>query len=274
LAAAALQAGEYDLIIGCGGDGTINQIVNGMMRGRCCTPLAILPAGTVNDFAYSMKLPTDPEKFCDMVKTGHTRLVDLGLANNHYFVNVAAFGMFTDVAHRTSPDHKSVLGKFAYYLQGMREAQELFTSIKLQMVSEEKNIASGDFMICIISNTMSVGNMRRLMSKASVDDGMLDVLLIKRPQLPVPFRDLTSPGDFLDKLIYRGIEIDPSFIYFQTRKVEFHVLDEKTTDLDLDGEGHGSLPVAVEIVPAALRLMIDDPVYDKLDIQPLLPDAF
>ncbi len=255
LAAQALQPGEYDLLIGCGGDGTINQLVNGLMKGRSQIPLAMLPAGTVNDFAYSMRLPTEPDKFCEMIQTGKVQMVDLGRANDNYFVNVAAFGMFTDVAHKTSADDKSIMGKLAYYLQGMREAQELFSSIPVEMRSAEKNI-NGNFMVCLISNSPSVGNIRRLMSKAKVDDGLLDVLLLKRKQMPIQTKDLAAPAAFLEKLVRGELENDPGLVYFQTAQVDFHTNEQVKAELDLDGEAYGFLPVHIEAVPQALRLLV------------------
>ncbi len=254
-AAKSLRPGEYDLLIGCGGDGTLNQLVNGIMKGGCRIPLAMLPAGTVNDFAYSLRLPCDADNFCRMVQAGQYKKVDLGMANDNYFVNVAAFGMFTDVAHKTSAENKSVLGKMAYYLQGVREVQELFSTLPVEMRSAEKNIR-GDFMVCIVSNSPSVGNIRRLMSKAKVDDGLLDVLLLKRKQMPIQPRDLTAPFNLLEKLIKREIENDPGLVYFQTRQVDFYTPADIRAELDLDGEAYGFLPLSIRTIPEALTLLV------------------
>ncbi|MEG1537760.1 MAG: diacylglycerol kinase family lipid kinase, partial [Clostridiales bacterium] len=250
LAAQSIKPGQYDLLIGCGGDGTINQLVNGIIKGNSRIPLAILPAGTVNDFAYSLHLPTEVDRFCEMVKTFRLKQVDVGRANGNYFINVAAFGMFTDVAHTTSADFKSVLGKLAYYLQGVKEAQNIFSTFPVSMQSNEKNI-NGDFMLCLISNSQSVGNMRRLMSKAKVDDGLLDVLLLKRKQLLPQLRELADPANLLDKLLKGELENDPSLVYFQTAKVQFTMPAGQTTELDLDGEAYGHLPVTIEAMPRA-----------------------
>ena len=251
--AAQLQPGEFDLVIGCGGDGTINEIIHGLMRGGCGTPLAILAAGTSNDFAYSMKLPQDPEEFCRMVQDNQQRLVDVGLANGRYFINVASFGMFTEIAHTTDQEIKGALGKLAYYLNGLISAPEQLSTLIPVRISSPEHTMEAELKICLIANSMSVGSLRKLMHKADVSDGKFDVLLIKKKALIPRDIDLTSyvlNGDFLN---------DPAIQYFQTDQISIEPLrpeQGEKIDLDLDGEFCGHLPLEVKVLHKALPLLI------------------
>lgn len=249
--AAESRADEYDFIIGAGGDGTFNEIVNGLMDSGSGLPLAMLPGGTVNDFAYYLHLPTEPDEFCRMLRQGVLRQVDLGWANGHYFVNVAAFGMFADVAYKTRNRDKSVLGKLAYYLQGMRDAPEqLFSSMQLETCCDGETIQS-EALVCVVANSSSVGGARNLIGKARVDDGLLDLFLLSKP-------DAASLGETFQNLLSgeglrRGLIQQRQF-----KEATFCVLDEKPVELDLDGENRGLLPLTVRVAPQALTLFVPE----------------
>ncbi len=252
--AASLTADGCDLVIGCGGDGTINEIIHGLMETGSSVPLAILAAGTTNDFAYSLRLPQDPDGFCRMVRAGESCLVDVGLANGRYFINVAAFGMFTEIAHTTQQASKNDLGRLAYYLNGLKSAPaQLAKHIPVRIESEEYRLEEGEIKICLIANSMSVGSIRRLMYKAQVSDGKFDVLLIRsRPVLPKdkdPVQYVLS-GEFLS---------DPAIHYFQTDHIRIDSPIGEQVPLDLDGEFCGHLPLEVRVCPQALRVMIPPP---------------
>jgi len=250
-AAAAAQAGEYDFIIGAGGDGTFNEIANGLMDSGSGLPLAMLPGGTINDLAYYLNLPTEPEEFCRMINHGALREVDLGCANGRYFVSAAAFGMFADIGYKTDNRDKSVLGKMAYYLRGMRDLPEqLFSSMQLEICCGGENI-TGEALVCIIANSPSVGGARNLISKAKVDDGLFDLFLFRKPDagyLSETFQSLLN-GEWLGLGIIQQRQIS---------EATFRTLDGKQVELDLDGENCGMLPLTMKVVPKALKLFAPD----------------
>ena len=260
-AAAAVSADDYDLIIGAGGDGTLNEIVNGLMEGGSGLPLAMLPGGTVNDFAYYMDLPTEAEDFCRMLRQGSVQEVDLGRANGRYFINVAAFGMFADVAYKTKNRDKSILGKLAYYMQGMRDVPEqLFSTMQL---TAEYGEAFGDMeaLVCIIANSSSVAGVRRFINNAKVDDGLLDLFLVTKPALQTlseTFRGLFS-GEGQGMGIVRQQQIS---------RGSFLLRDDKTVEVDLDGEKCGTLPLTIEVAPKALKLFV--PATDTKPLKNIL----
>lgn len=252
--AAALSPGAYHLVLACGGDGTINEVVNGLMESRCGIPLAILAAGTSNDFAYSMHLPDGADEFCDMVRAGYYRAIDVGRANKQYFINVAAFGMFTEVSHKTDQEAKNRFGKLAYYMHGLKEAPEqLMSSIPLKVHSAEVSM-EGEFHICLIANSMSVGSIRRLMLHADVSDGRFDVLLVKKKGLMLPLAEIIS------RLLAHEVDKDdPQTLYFQTTHIEFDSPLRDQIELDLDGDEAESLPLTIDILPGAIQLLLPPP---------------
>ena len=113
-------AGNYDLVVCSGGDGTLDEVVTGMMQCKAKVPLGYIPAGSTNDFASSLGIPKDMEKAAEAAVTGKSFPCDVGLFNGDYFVYVAAFGLFTEVSYKTSQEWKNVLGHAAYILEGAK----------------------------------------------------------------------------------------------------------------------------------------------------------
>ena len=257
--AAALSMADYDLVIGAGGDGTLNEIVNGLMEGGSGLPLAMLPGGTVNDFAYYMGLPTDAEEFCLMLRRGSVRAVDLGWANGRYFINVAAFGMFAEVAYKTSNRDKSILGKLAYYMQGMRDVPEqLFSTMQLQAICGEESLEA-EALVCIIANSSSVAGVRRFMNKAQVDDGLLDLFLVTKPAWQTLSE--TFQGLFKGEGLRMGIIWQK-----QISEASFFIRDAKNVNVDLDGEKCGALPLTIKVAPKALKLFVPEESRLRLNL--------
>ncbi len=248
-AARFFQEWQFDLIFAVGGDGTINEVVSGLISGRHQTPLAILPAGTVNDFAYAMKLPRTEATVARMIRHGHIRLVDVGCANERYFVNVAAAGLLTDVAYKVPADAKTVLGKLAYVLEGARDlSSQMLRPIPVHIETAER-VIDEEILLFIVSNTSSVGGFRNLAPQASVSDGLLDVVLV-RPQT------LLDMIPLLVQMV-NGIPVPhPKIEYFQTAALRISTPQEEPVTIDLDGEMGGALPVQISVAPAALHLIV------------------
>jgi len=252
-----IREGEYDLIIGCGGDGTINEIVQGLMESGKKIPLAILAAGTSNDFAECLRLPRTAEEFCHMVERGHRQKIDVGCANGHYFINVAAFGMLTEVAHKTPREAKGILGKLAYYLHGMKAVPEqLLKFIPVTVKSKEMEL-EGDIRLCIIGNSRTVATLPRLLRKASLNDGKFDVFIVRRRTLMYPETDIIT------YLSNKEMLNDPGTVYFQTDHIEIDSPMAAETELDLDGEYKGSLPLVLDVCHNAVELILPEEDDEK-----------
>lgn len=248
-AARSFSPFQVDLIMAVGGDGTVHEVINGLIDGGHQTPLTIFPAGTVNDFATALKIPRDPEEYVQMIHRLNIKPVDVGKAGNRYFFNVLGGGMLTDVAYKTPSESKTVLGQLAYIINGALDLPaQLIKSIPITIESEELRIED-DILLFLVSNTTSVGGFRCLAPLASFDDGLLDVLVIHKQGLfeLLPLILQLTNGDHVN---------NARISYFQTKSVTIKSRDTTRVALDLDGEQHGQLPVTVTAVRAAVRLVV------------------
>ncbi|MDD3186648.1 MAG: diacylglycerol kinase family lipid kinase [Anaerostipes sp.] len=248
---ACLKAGEYDYVVAVGGDGTLNEVSNGLVTSKSHTPLAIISAGTVNDFATYMKLPQDAAGFCEMIKDFSTKLVDIGRVNNEYFINVLAGGLLTDIAYKVPKDKKAVLGKMAYYLEGAKELPKQFAKHMVLNYDAKEFSETTETMVFLVANSKSVGGFGDAAPLASVSDGYLDVMILKK----IDF--LTAP-DLLFKLMQGAHPNHPSIEYFQTKEITIdQTSDEHEIAIDYDGEilSEG-FPVHISIVPEALNILV------------------
>ena len=179
----ALNADEqdYDFITVVGGDGTINEVVSGMVASDKKIPLCILAAGTVNDFANYLNLPSNIEGVCNLINNFKTVCCDVGKINERYFMNVAAGGMFSDVSFTVSKADKKRLGPLAYYLNGIANLpSQLNTNINLKIVLDDANILETEAKMFMVTNTNRVGGFENIIPYADIQDGMLDLIVIKK----------------------------------------------------------------------------------------------
>lgn len=247
-AARFYQDWQYDLIIAVGGDGTVNEVISGLLDGQHQTPLAILPAGTVNDFAYALHLPRTGAPFTRMIRKGKIQRVDVGRVDDHYFLNVAAAGLLTDIAYKVPADTKSVLGNLAYVLEGARDLSQLIEPIRIRLETPEQ-VFEEDILLFIVSNTSSVGGFRSFAPQASVTDGLLDVIIVHH-------QDVLELLPLMVQII-NGVHVNhPKITYFQTASLKVECLDRLPISIDLDGERGGELPIEISVLPKAIRLVV------------------
>lgn len=239
---------DWDILVACGGDGTINEIAAGIVKGGRKIPVAILAAGTVNDFANSLALPRDAKEFCNMIINEKTMDVDLGRMGDKYFVNVAAGGLLTNVAHKVAVEAKTILGRMAYYLEGLKEIpKQMFKAFKVDIESEEYSVKDEEVVLFLISNSSYIGGFKRLAPKADVMDGLLDTIIIRKSEI----QDLVT---ILIDLI-KGSHINhPKVEYFRTAKIAINC--QVDIDVDIDGEYGGKLPAEFEVIPKSFKIFI------------------
>ncbi len=242
-------AENFDIILACGGDGTVNEVVNGIMDSPNKSKLAILAAGSINDFSDHLNLPTDVSKFTELIIKGNTIMVDVGKANDKYFINVAAGGAFTNVAHEVPIDTKTLLGKFAYYLQGAKELPyQLEKKYPATIQIDEEGPFDEDIFLFLVTNSPSVGGFKKLVPEASITDKKLDLLIIKKTTK----KELV---EIFSKIITGQHIKHPSVIY---KKAERISLTSSVDDLiiDIDGEQGEKPPVFFEIIPHGIEIII------------------
>lgn len=240
-------AGNYDLVVCSGGDGTLDEVVTGMMHRKTKVPLGYIPAGSTNDFASSLGIPKDMEKAAEAAVTGKPFPCDVGLFNGDYFVYVAAFGLFTEVSYKTSQEWKNVLGHAAYILEGAKRLHNI-TSYKMR-VEYDGNIIEDEFAYGMITNSVSVGGFKKLTGKnVLLDDGLFEVTLIRMPKNPVEWNEILG--------CLANLKDDSELIYtFKTDCVKF--LPEDVIPWTLDGEFGGEHKnVIVKNVHQALEIMV------------------
>ncbi len=176
-----IKPDSFELIVCSGGDGTLDEVVTGMMQCSLQIPIGYVPAGSTNDFAKSLKISNNMIKAAEGIVVGDSFSCDIGIFNDDVFVYIAAFGLFTDVSYETRQDMKNVLGHMAYILEGMKRLPSI-KSYRVKVISEEVEIEE-DFLFGMITNSISVGGFKRITGKnVELDDGEFEVTLIKMPK--------------------------------------------------------------------------------------------
>lgn len=173
---------EFDRIAVCGGDGTLHEVITGLMElpQSARPPIGYLPAGTTNDFARNLNLPKRMEEMAALAAAGEPKSVDIGRLGERYFIYVAAFGAFTDVSYNTPQQFKNIFGHLAYVLKGASELKDL-KGYHLR-VEHDGGVLEGEYLYVMVSNTISVGGLIGLPSEeVSLDDGLLEAVLVEMP---------------------------------------------------------------------------------------------
>ena len=181
---ARVRAGEFQRIVCAGGDGTLHQVVNGLMGLEVRPEVGYIPAGTTNDFAKNLSLPRGLEAMARTAAAGVSHPVDVGRFNGQYFIYIAAFGAFTDVAYNTPQAVKNLFGHLAYVMEGATR----LTSIQAYPLTVEHDggVEQGGFCYGMVSNTVSVGGFKGTPAQpVALDDGLFEVVLVRPPQNPL-----------------------------------------------------------------------------------------
>ena len=246
--AAQLKPGEYDYVVSVGGDGTLNEVTNGLILSGSNTPLAIISAGTVNDFATYMKLPQTAEDFCRMIMNFKRRKIDVGKLNDRYFVNSVIGGTLAGKSEALSQESKAVFGKMAYYVNGVRNLTKPSQPVRLSFRAREFR-KEEEAVMFIAYNVGSSFAGRPIASKPQPDDGFLDLLVIRKMDLA----QITGMG--LSTLTRGGIG-HPRMKRFRTRQVEISILEGEDLPIECDGQYAGSLPIKLGVEPGALEIIV------------------
>lgn len=231
---AARKAAEshFDLVIAAGGDGTINEVVNGLAEQPYRPKLGLIPAGTTNDFARAIEVPRSIEAACDVICSGYEMPIDIGKVGDRYFINIAGGGTFTELTYEVPSRLKTMIGQLAYYAKGIEKLPKIHP-VKVR-IEYDGNLFEGEIMLFLVANTNSVGGFEKLAPSALVNDGMLDLIILKKTNL-ADFVRVASNA-------LRGEHIhDPVVIYVQANRIKVYAAEEDV-HLNLDGEHGGMLP--------------------------------
>jgi diacylglycerol kinase (ATP) len=239
LAAAAAERGA-SMVVAAGGDGTINEVVNGLAGSG--TALGVLPVGTMNVFAAELGVPSRLRDAWRVIRAGHLRTIDLARANRHYFVQLAGVGLDAQVVKETTWTSKRNFGPLSYLFS---TAQIAARKPPRLVVENEGKVCEGSFVL--IGNGRFYGGPIAFFKKARVDDGLLDVLVFKR------MSHLDLARYFANIVIGRHTGLS-DVEYFQARKV--HISSEDAVPVEVDGELASELPVTFRISSKKLRVVV------------------
>ena len=239
-------AGEVELIVCCGGDGTFNETVSGLLKSGADVKLGYIPAGSTNDFAASLKLSTNILQAAQDILEGEATPYDVGKFGDRYFSYVASFGAFTRASYATPQSVKNALGHTAYVLEGIQELSQIRKEhIRMEMDGE---VVEDDFLFGAICNSTSVGGILTLDPKqVDMADGLLEILLVRAP------RNLAEISECLQAL--QSQEYNCAMITFRSAH-HVTVYADPEMPWTLDGEREeGHTQVDVDNQHLAIRLM-------------------
>jgi lipid kinase YegS len=251
------EAGEVDLVIAAGGDGTLNEVIHAFMDlSEAARPvLGVVPLGTANDFATGCGIPRDPEQALALCIEGTKVAIDVGKANEHWFLNAASIGFGAEITATTPPELKNLLGPAAYAVMGAILAMNVH-HYRGRLTLPDREIA-GSVPVAIVGNGRQAGGGVQVTPRARINDGLLDVLSVR--EIP-PLALLTAARE-LQELSPDGEYIN----YWQTPWAEVHT--EEAIPVNLDGEPMQFSSVRYEVVPRAIRLIVP-PDCPLLSAQP------
>lgn len=243
-AAEAAQRG-FDVVIAAGGDGTLNEVADGLAQWEHRPILGIMPLGTTNDVARALGIPRVWEEAINVIVAGHVQAIDVGVMNKQLFLNVVGGGSLTELTYEAPSKLKTLLGQLAYYIKGFEKLPTLHpTPMRLHAAEMQIN---EELMLFLVANTRSIGGFHKLLPTALWDDGYLDVLCLRKCNL----------ADFvrLVSRVIRGEEVqDELLIHFRTKHVE--VSSPKPVRLNIDGEYGGDLPCRIHVLSRHLHVFM------------------
>lgn len=241
-----LKTGGYSFAVISGGDGTLNSIVNCMIKNDIHLPLGFIPSGTCNDFARSLNIPNDVAKCLDIILGGQTIDIDIGLVNEEkYFLGTCAGGLFVDVSYNTSNEMKKNLGPLAYYLKALTEVANI-KPIHLK-IDVDGSIIEQDFLIFLVLNGKHAAGFSNVHGDADISDGLMDIILVKN----CLHIDLVG---MLFKALKSDLIKDKNVLHLRAK--ECTITGDSDIVLSVDGEKWEKLPVSIRFIHRALKVFV------------------
>ncbi len=227
---AAEREEDFDIIVCCGGDGTLDETIRGMMQNECRKPLGYIPAGSTNDFGGSLALPKDMLKSAQIIVDGRNKAVDVGSFNEEAFIYVAAFGAFTEVSYKTDQDMKNAIGHSAYIIEGIKSVGKIRPYH--MKIEHDGEVLEDNFIFGMVTNSVSVGGFKGLTGEnVDLADGVFEVNLIKELKNGIEFQQL------LGALAMGRYDFSDRIVSFTTSNIT--ITSEKKVAWTLDGEDGG-----------------------------------
>ena len=222
--ASKIARDEYDLVVACGGDGTLNEVITGIMESNIKVPIGYIPSGTLNEWSSGLGIARNIVDAAKDIVNGKETLLDIGKFGDKYFSYTASFGAFTSASYSAAQDVKNVLGQAAYFFEGIKSIGNI-KPIHLKFKTEDREI-EGDFLFGAISNSMSVGGIVKFdESVVKLNDGCFEVLLIKNPDNVLKLQPLID-GILRHELDRDGME------FFHAKEITVTQVEDVSWTLD------------------------------------------
>jgi YegS/Rv2252/BmrU family lipid kinase len=236
-------AQHYDIVAAAGGDGTVNEIVNGIAHTR--TALAVLPFGTGNVWVRELKLPLNPLEAAATLGVGHTINLDLGMAGERYFLLMAGVGFDAAVTRAVHPEAKRKLKLLAYLVQAVLTARDIRgTRARIEV---DGRVVKGRVLMVVIGNSRLYGGFLQITHQATLTDGLLDVAVING-------QDVRSAPLHILSILLRRYNSNPDMSYYRAREV--HISSATPLEVQVDGDAIGVTPMSFRVAPGALRALV------------------
>jgi YegS/Rv2252/BmrU family lipid kinase len=238
---------KIETVICAGGDGTLNEVISGLMENPKPHKLGYIPVGTTNDLATSLGIAKDPIKAAKDILKGNTVKIDVGFFSGKYFNYVASFGAFTEASYNTPQSAKNLLGHFAYVMEGIMSLANI-RPYKVKFTFND-TVLEDDFIFAAISNTTSMGGILKLKETlVALNDGKFELLLVKNPQNLVQLQKIISD------ILTQNFSGDLVQLH-HTSKIKIECSEQ--IDWTLDGEHHlGTNLEEIENINQAINLIV------------------
>ncbi|MEG0220927.1 MAG: YegS/Rv2252/BmrU family lipid kinase [Clostridia bacterium] len=244
---AATKDKDCQGILIAGGDGTINKVINIMMKNGFDMPVGIIPAGTSNDFARHIKMPKNFKDCIDRILKCNIQPVDVGMVNDKYFINICSAGLFTNVSQKTDINLKNLIGKSSYFLTAVYQMFR-FKPIEILIETKTKSYKEKVYLFLVFNGT-SVGGLDMFTHDSSIQDGVLDAVILKNCSLHKAMI-LTT------KLLARKHYDDENVIYLKEDYIKISKVNGECDQPDVDGEEGPTFPLEIKCIKAGIKMFL------------------
>lgn len=236
---------RYDSVFVMGGDGTVNEGINGIAEQEYIPNFGFFPLGTVNDLSRALGIPLDPEKAIEELDFSLTRKIDIGKINNNYFMNVVAIGVIPEAVNEVDSEKKRVLGRLAYFVSGFKK----FKNSKSYsfLMNTDGNAINTQSSLILVGLTNSIGGFEQILPKAKVDDGKLHMIYLKDYTMLDTVKTLPE--------LIKGVEETSNsigYVVFENGKIT--VEDDVVLKTNVDGDEGEELPVELSVIPSHINV--------------------
>lgn len=245
-------AGECDIVACAGGDGTLNEVIDGVIYSKSKCRIGYIPAGSTNDFGASLGLSKHVVEAARAVVEGKPTMLDVGSFNGRYFSYVASFGAFTSTSYSVPQNLKNIMGHTAYVLQGIKDIVNIKPTY-CRLIADEgtknEKIMEGDYIFGAICNSTSVGGIIKLDSfGVDMNDGLMEVFLVHSP------KNILELNSLVRALLSNSLDSE-DIEFFSAKKVKFEM--SKDVPWTLDGEyEEGYDCIEIDTIEDAIEIMV------------------